>query len=599
MKKTLLRMVCLMLAMATLLSGAAVAEAPADDGAMRLELTSLEVSRLMGNGINLGNTMEACDGNLGNTGNSPLTYEVSWGQPVTTQEMITGMKEMGFDTLRIPVAWMTNATHLGQTGDYIIDQAYLDRVKEIVDYARNADMYVIINDHWDGGWYGMFGSESAETRQLAMDAYIGMWTQIAVHFAEYSDYVIFESANEELGARFDENSALYCDDSVKSYLSDDERYALCNEVNQAFVDSVRATGGNNENRFLLIAGYGTNVDQTCDARFKMPVDTAKDKLLLSVHCYSPTTYCLANSAASATPWGLKSHYAALEEELGKMAKFTKQGVGVVIGEYGALPQADGIKENTLAYHTLFLDLCTYYDLTNCLWDCSGLYLRRDLKPADEDIAAMYRSKNAASEVGKDYADLQAAARAAIDEAAAAAPDTFNKDAFVVTDDNSIAWIMWNDGGYAISYSVGDTYNPDSKTPGLKVTDAEITGPGNYTVGLDFTETAQGYSASIAFAALGIANGESLYPGYVIDIKDVQINGQKYNLKGRAYTTSDDGRCTRVNLFNEWVPTPNFSTARMHFGNTAGITAMPINRNDAPIAEIKTIYITFEYGPQKK
>ena len=200
MKRSTKRLFSLLLTVVMLLAcvPAAQADSPADDGVMREGLSAIELTRLMGNGTNLGNTMEACNTNAIAPGNSPLTYEVGWGQPVTTQEMLTAMKAAGFDTIRIPVAWMTNATTLAINGDYIIDPAYLDRVAEIVDYARNAGMYVIINDHWDGGWWGMFGSESAETRQLAMDAYIGMWTQIAVRFADYSDYVIFESANEEL-----------------------------------------------------------------------------------------------------------------------------------------------------------------------------------------------------------------------------------------------------------------------------------------------------------------------------------------------------------------------------------------------------------------
>lgn len=595
MKKQWIRLLCAVLLL-TLTPLCALAESNADDGSIRAELTALEATRLMGNGINLGNTMEACDTNRAGLRLSTSTYETMWGQPVTTQDMINGMKAMGFDTLRVPVAWMTNGADILH-GDYTISPDYLARVKEIVDYARNADMYVIINDHWDGGWYGMFGSETPATREQAMLIYKTMWRQVAEYFRDYSDYVIFEAANEELGTRHDENS-VYCNDSVDKYFNDEEKYALCNQINQTFVDTVRATGGNNAQRFLLISGYGTNIAQTCDDRFQMPTDAADSKLMVSVHCYSPATYCLANSSVSATPWGLQSHYKALEDELGMMAKFVSQGYGVVVGEYGALPQADGMKENTLAYHTAFLDLCTKYDLTSCLWDCSGLYLRRELKPLDADVAQMYQSKNAASEEGRFYADIQAEAAAAVAEAAAAAPLTFNKDALVVTDSTAVAWIMWNDGGYQISYSVGDTYNPDSKSPGLKVTDVEITGPGTYTVGLDFTGTAQGYSASVAFSAIGIANGEALFPGYVIDIKKVEINGEKYNLKGRAYTTSDDGLCTRVNLFNEWVPVPNYAKARMHGGNTAGITATPIRRNDDVIAHIETIYVTFEYAKQR-
>lgn len=596
MKKRFLHLFSLMLAVLMLIPcvGSAEEAEAVDNGVMREGLTALEATRLMGNGINLGNTLEACDNNVGIKTNTPLSYETHWGQPKTTQAMIDGMKAAGFDTIRIPVAWMTNATHLYE-GDYTIDADYMDRVEEVVRYARKAGMYVIINDHWDGGWYGMFGSESAETRALAMEAYKGMWQQIAERFRDYSDYLIFESANEELGGRFDENSPLYCSDSVVTYLTDDERYALTNEINQTFVDVVRATGGNNATRFLLIAGYSTDINQTCDDRFQMPKDTVDSKLMVSVHYYDPWSYCGASSAASATKWGKVSDYEYMDQQLAKMTKFTEAGYGVVIGEYGALPCSDGLKDNTLAYHTAFLDACTKYNLTNCLWDCSGLYKRVSQTFADDDILAMYQEKRQANEEGQDYADVQAAAAAEAAAAAAEAPVTFLQDAVVVDDQTALAWIMWNDGSWALTHSVGDTYNADAISEGLVATNAIITGEGKYTVGLDFTGTAQGYSASVAFAAIGISNGEALYPNYLVNIKEVRINGEIYRLKGRAYTTSDDGLCTRVNLYNEWV-TSVPKTARLPGGNLAGATPTPINRNDAVIAEIKTIEIDFEYVP---
>lgn len=596
MKKRFLHLFSLMLAVLMLIPcvGSAEEAEAVDNGVMREGLTALEATRLMGNGINLGNTLEACDNNVGIKTNAPLSYETYWGQPKTTQAMIDGMKAAGFDTIRIPVAWMTNATHLYE-GDYTIDADYMDRVEEVVRYARKAGMYVIINDHWDGGWYGMFGSESAETRALAMEAYKGMWQQIAERFRDYSDYLIFESANEELGGRFDENSPLYCSDSVVTYLNDDERYALTNKINQTFVDVVRATGGNNATRFLLIAGYSTDINQTCDDRFQMPKDTVDSKLMVSVHYYDPWSYCGASSAVSATKWGKVSDYEYLDQQLAKMTKFTEAGYGVVIGEYGALPCSDGLKDNTLAYHTAFLDACTKYNLTNCLWDCSGLYKRVSQTFADDDILAMYQEKRQANEEGQDYADVQAAAAAEAAAAAAEAPVTFLQDAVVVDDQTALAWIMWNDGSWALTHSVGDTYNADSISEGLVATNAIITGEGKYTVGLDFTGTAQGYSASVAFAAIGISNGEALYPNYLVNIKEVRINGEIYRLKGRAYTTSDDGVCTRVNLYNEWV-TSVPKTARLPGGNLAGATPTPINRNDAVIAEIKTIEIDFEYVP---
>lgn len=596
MKKRFLHLFSLMLAVLMLIPcvGSAEEAEAVDNGVMREGLTALEATRLMGNGINLGNTLEACDNNVGIKTNTPLSYETHWGQPKTTQDMIDGMKAAGFDTIRIPVAWMTNATHLYE-GDYTIDADYMDRVEEVVRYARKAGMYVIINDHWDGGWYGMFGSESAETRALAMEAYKGMWQQIAERFRDYSDYLIFESANEELGGRFDENSPLYCSDSVVTYLNDDERYALTNEINQTFVDVVRATGGNNATRFLLIAGYSTDINQTCDDRFQMPKDTVDSKLMVSVHYYDPWSYCGASSAVSATKWGKVSDYEYMDQQLAKMTKFTEAGYGVVIGEYGALPCSDGLKDNTLAYHTAFLDACTKYNLTNCLWDCSGLYKRVSQTFADDDILAMYQEKRQANEEGQDYADVQAAAAAEAAAAAAEAPVTFLQDAVVVDDQTALAWIMWNDGSWALTHSVGDTYNADAISEGLVATNAIITGEGKYTVGLDFTGTAQGYSASVAFAAIGISNGEALYPNYLVNIKEVRINGEIYRLKGRAYTTSDDGVCTRVNLYNEWV-TSVPKTARLPGGNLAGATPTPINRNDAVIAEIKTIEIDFEYVP---
>ena len=562
--------------------------AMADDGVMRDDLTAVEVTRLMGNGTNLGNTMEACDTSKMCWSDDPSVYEISWGQPKTTREMIQGLKAAGFDTLRIPVAWMTNATKLYPDGDYTINEAYLARVGEIVDWARDAGMYVIINDHWDGGWWGMFGSENPDTVALAKEAYAGMWRQIAEYFRDYSDYVIFEGANEEIGARFDENSK-YCQDSVTTYLTDAQRYALTNEVNQLFVDTVRSTGGNNATRFLLIPGYGTNIASTCDSRFVMPKDSADHKLLISVHYYDPWSYCGASDAAGATKWGTKQHMADMISALSRMQQFVSKGYGVVIGEYGALPGSDLVsKDNAAVYHQLFLDCCTAYDYTSCLWDTSGFFVRESLSFADEEMAQVYLNAKASE-------SDQAGALADMEALQSEAPESFSER--IVSEGESVAWIMWNDGGWALSYSVGDTYDPDSISPGIVAQDALITGQGTYTVSLDFTGTQQGYSASTAFCAVGLSNGEVNYPGYCIKIQTIMINGERYSMKGRPYTTSDDGICTRVNLFNEWV-TKLPDTARTPEGNTIACSPTLINRNDEVISHIETISVTFEYVPGK-
>lgn len=586
--------ICLMLIMALVCFrvDAVAEEAP---------VNAVEMSRRMGNGINLGNTMEAC--NNGKSGgmmsDNPQFFETYWGQPVTTPEMLKAMKDAGFDTIRIPVAWMTNASHLDQ-GDYTISEQYMDRVEEIVNYALDAGMIVIINDHWDGGWWGMFGSDTEATRDLAMEAYTSMWKQIAEHFSGYDWRLVFESANEELGSNFDMNSPLYCEDSLDHAMPDNERYMLTNKVNQTFVDTVRAGGGNNADRFLLIAGYNTDIDRTADARFIMPEDPAESRLLLSVHYYNPWSYCGASSAKGATRWGNRKDYEAMYSDLSRMRQFTSAGYGVVIGEYGALPGGDGImKTNAPAYHEAFLNCCDALDLANCLWDCSGFFIRRELKITEPEMAAVYAGRNYVSEAGKAYEKIALAGKAAFDAMVEAAPETLTDNGLHTDDGSSVAWIMFNGGDWAMSYSVGDVYMPDSITPGIIPTDAQITGPGIYTVGLDFTGTEAGFAANTAFSAIGISNGEQNYPGYCIYFTEVTINGEAVKLKGRNYTCSDDGKCTRSNLYNEWVDMKSARDgARVLYGDLTGISATVLDRDLEIMRKIRTIEITFRYEPRK-
>lgn len=550
----------------------------ADDGSVRKELTAIEVTKLMGNGINLGNTMEAYGrATLGTTG-EVSDYETCWGQPVTTQEMIDGMKAAGFDTLRIPVAW-TNAMNF-ESGDYTIGEAYLDRVEEIAGYARNAGMYVIINDHWDGGWWGMFGSASEETRAQAMELYTAMWKQIAERFKDYSDYVIFESGNEELGFRLNDTDIA----ADSGTLSDAECYTVTNQINQTFVDTIRASGGNNENRFLLIAGFGTDITNTCSSQFVMPADTAENKLLISVHYYDPSGYCINTSLAT---WGNKKDYEEQNEKLKMMTQFTEQGYGVVIGEYGVLiEQVDSLKENTVDYYTNFLNNCDQYGYCPVLWDCNNLYNRENCELIDAEVAALYKEHSYTEQSGGDMDAILAAEKAQMEEAYANAPEAPGVD-----EDTAMAWIMFNSSDWNTIYSVGDVYDPTAMTAGIVAKDVEVTGEGEYTVSLDFTGIEGGYANSTIFCAVAIANGETLFPGYIMDIKEVLINGEPYKLTGRPYTTSDDQICTRVNLYNEWVSAVP-EEARVKGG---GIQfAAPSVLDAATLGNIETISVTFDY-----
>ena len=365
------------------------------------------------------------------------------------------------------------------------------------------------------------------------------------------------------------------------------------------MDTVRSSGGHNNDRFLLIAGFGTNIDQTFDARFRMPEDTAEGRLLISVHYYDPWSYCGATSSKGATLWGKQKDFETMYATLAKMKKFTAAGYGVVIGEYGALPGNDGtMKANATAYHKAFLDCCDALDYTSCLWDCSGFFVRNQLKIIDEEMASVYAGRNVASEQGRDYAEIANAGKASLDATIAAAPETLVETVAPLSTDTAIAWIMFSEGSWSLSYSVGDTYTPDSISPGIVPTDVEITGEGTYTVALDFTGTEKGYADNTAFSAVGISNGEQLYPGYSIFITEIRINGEPVKLKGRNYTCSDDGKCTRSNLFNEWVDMKSVTkaTARVMHGDLTGISATILDRTLPSMSHIETLEVDFRYGP---
>ena len=297
--------------------------------AMR-DISTKELVQDMGIGINLGNTLEACPDWYGEdwiakwSDGKPTDYETAWGSPVITKEMIEGMAKEGFGVLRIPVAWSNMMAH---DGTYTINAAYDARVHQIVDWTLECGMYAIINIHWDGGWVNKLPDDKEET----MKRYTHMWEQIADSFKDYSDYLMFESQNEELGWESVWNP--WGDGTGKA-----ESYALCNEVNQAFVDTVRASGGNNPKRHLLISGYNTGIDRTCDDLFKMPDDPA-NRMAVSVHYYSPAGFAILEEDADwgkATPtWGSDSDYASLRSEMDMLkTHFTDKGIPVIIGEYG-------------------------------------------------------------------------------------------------------------------------------------------------------------------------------------------------------------------------------------------------------------------------
>jgi endoglucanase len=337
-----------------------------DTGEMR-NISTMELVRDMGIGINLGNTFDACGDWIAQWSSGSVTdYETAWGSPVVTQDMIQGYADEGFGVVRIPVAW---SNMMNDDGTYTINSEWMARITEVVDWVLDADMYAIINIHWDNGWVNDF----PENKDESMKRYETMWTQISDNFKDYSDYLMFESQNEELGWESIWNK--WAGDDGK-----EESYQLVNEINQKFVDTVRNSGGNNAERHLLISGYNTGIDVTCDSLFKMPDDPV-NRCAVSVHYYTPVGFAIleedASWASARSTWGTDEDYAELNSNLDMLkTNFIDKGIPVIIGEYGC-----PIKNKDADSVRLFLSsVCrAAYERNLCpiLWDTPGGHYNRE------------------------------------------------------------------------------------------------------------------------------------------------------------------------------------------------------------------------------
>ena len=332
-----------------------------------------EMAEHMGVGINLGNTMEAFWEDTANLtsgaqtigDDTPVCYETCWGAVETTEEMIIGMKEAGFSTLRIPVYW---GNMMADDGTFTIDRQYLDRVAELVTYGLDAGMYVVINIHH----YDEFLIEHYPQDQVLETAGV-LWKQIAEYFREYPEELVFEGYNEALGMNGPEGQ-----------LTPEKMYAFVNGMNQTFVDAVRSTGGGNAARVLIVSGYNTNIDATTDERFCMPKDTVENRLMVSVHYIDNACYW-TNSVGNEA-W---LEYSRNQCELLK-ERFLDQGIPVFIGECTAIYTPEHISWDAQVTRSSdcldrILGMITEYGMTPVLWDtCDQFYLRSGQRIASEE-----------------------------------------------------------------------------------------------------------------------------------------------------------------------------------------------------------------------
>jgi len=340
---------------------------------LRAELPSAQqIASKMKLGWNLGNVLEA-------------TWVSRNSYGTTTQRTIDSVKAAGFNTVRLPVAWFYHS----DTITNVIDAAWLANVKKVVDYCIKDSMYVVMNNHWDNGWLddhiNVKDSAKVNTRQRAH------WTQIASYFKDYNDHLLFASANEPPA-------------------KDATQMSILLSYHQTFINAVRAAGGNNSTRTLVVQGPSTDIDLTNKLMNTMPKDQIANRLIVEVHYYTPWNFCGLNGDAS---WGSMFYYwgkgnhsttdvsrnatwgeeSDMDKYLGLMkTKFVDKGIPVIIGEYGAFrrtltPPSDQALHNASikSFYRYFVKAAINRGIITYCWDTGGVFDFSTGQTKDKDV----------------------------------------------------------------------------------------------------------------------------------------------------------------------------------------------------------------------
>lgn len=303
-------------------------------------MTGEELMSEMKIGWNLGNTFDAPDG------------EMAWGMPMTTQEMIAKVKDMGFNTIRIPISWHK---HVGEAPEYIIDEAWLKRVEMVVGYALDLGMYVIINSHHDNTVY----SPTADNEEAGKTYLNAIWTQIATHFKDADHHLIFQTMNEPRveGSSYEWSIDVKNPDCLASL-------EVINQLNQTAVDAIRATGGMNAERWIIVSPYAANSLAAISTYFHLPEDPA-GKLIVSVHAYSPYNLCLnVNSPESTYNDSMASDFTTFMKSVNR--KYISNGIPVIIDEMGCINKNN--PDDRYAWAKAYVSAAKKYGMICCWWD---------------------------------------------------------------------------------------------------------------------------------------------------------------------------------------------------------------------------------------
>lgn len=304
----------------------------------------------MGLGWNLGNSLDCTDCTWLN---SDLEYETGWGNPPVTRELISYIKSQGFTTIRIPVTWND---HLNENN--IINEAWMNRVQEVVDWCMEEDFFVILNIHHESDW---LSNASADYNNVMLK-YCTIWSQIANRFGSYNEKLIFESMNE-IGF---EN------------LNTEDGCILISQINSEFTKLIRSSGQNNDKRYLLLAGYYTDIDSTCHEAFALPED---DRIILSVHYYTPSDFAIADSSSGwgyRNNWGTPEDLAYLNTQFQKLKiNFIDRGIPVIVGEYGVIEKDKDPASRILWFQSVCQTALNYH-CCPIIWDNGEIIDRNNL-----------------------------------------------------------------------------------------------------------------------------------------------------------------------------------------------------------------------------
>ena len=308
-------------------------------------ITSMDLVAEMGVGWNLGNSLDV-----------ESTDKTAWGNPLPSQEIIDKVFEIGFRTLRVPITWNF---HQQSTAPYTIDQDYLTQVQETVNYGISKGMHVIINIHHDNTWIRPTQADAPQVKPRLGS----LWTQLATRFEAYGDKLIFETLNE--------NRLL---NSPEEWIGGtQEGRTILNEYHLEALNAIRATGGNNTDRHVMISTYAASTVPV--AMDGLVIPNNDPRTIISLHTYFPWPFCGPDDELAV--WGSDEEKAQLTEEFDRIHQkwVVEEGRPIILGEWGAVDKSNlSVREE---YYEFYVSESTARGLLPIVWDDGGNFRMLD------------------------------------------------------------------------------------------------------------------------------------------------------------------------------------------------------------------------------